>query len=295
MVAECVAPRGDTVPRMSETNDLAGKTMIVTGANTGIGRVTAETLAKRGAKVILASRSEEKTRPVIAGIRAAGGNADFLALDLADLGSVRRAAETFLATGEKLHVLVNNAGLAGARGLTKQGFEITFGTNHLGPFLFTTLLLPRLRETAPSRIVNVASRGHYRAPGIDWDAQRTSTATMTGFPEYCVSKLCNVLFTQELARGRAGEGVHSYALHPGAVASDVWREVPWGVRHVMKLFLLTNEQGARTQLWCATSPDVAAHDGRYYDDCKEKRAARITNDPQLAKTLWEKSEAWVAG
>ena len=217
-----------------------------------------------------------------------------LPLDLADLDAVRASAEAFLATGERLDVLVNNAGLAGAHGLTKQGFEITFGTNHLGPFLFTQLLLPRLRESAPARIVNVASRGHLRAPGIDWDAQRRPTASTTGFPEYCVSKLCNVLFTKELARGRAGAGVHSYALHPGGVATDVWREVPWGVRHVMKLFLLTNEEGARTQLWCATSPDVADHDGRYYDDRKEKRAARLADDADLARTLWEKSEAWVA-
>ncbi len=268
--------------------------MLVTGANTGIGRVTAEEFARRGARVFLASRSEEKTRPVIEGIRAGGGDAEFMALDLADLASVRSAAEGFLAKGERLDVLVNNAGLAGAKGLTKQGFELTFGTNHLGPFLFTTLLLPRLRESAPARIVNVASRGHYRAPGIDWDAQRRPTATTTGFPEYCVSKLCNVLFTKELARAKAGEGVQSYSLHPGAVASDVWREVPWGLRHILKLFLLTNEEGARTQIWCATSPEVADHDGKYYDDRKEKRPAPLADDPDLARTLWEKSEAWTA-
>lgn len=280
---------------MSSTRDLAGKTMIVTGANTGIGRVSAEELARRGARVHLACRSEEKTRPVIEGIRAAGGDAEFLHLDLADLDSVRASAERFLATSEPLHVLMNNAGLAGAHGLTKQGFELTFGTNHLGPFLFTKLLLPRLRESKPARIVNVASQGHYRAPGIDWDAQRKPTATTTGFPEYCVSKLCNVLFTKELARGKAGDGVRSYSLHPGGVATDVWREVPWGVRHLMKLFMLTNEEGARTQLWCATSPEVADHDGRYYDKCREKKPAKLADDAALAQTLWEKSEAWTAG
>ena len=280
---------------MSQTTELAGRTMIVTGANTGLGRVTAEDLCRRGARVHLAGRSEEKTRPVVEALRATGGDAEFMALDLADLASVRAAAEAFLASGESLHVLVNNAGIAGARGLTKQGFELTFGTNHLGPFLFTQLLLPRLRESAPARIVNVSSRGHYRAPGIDWEALRRPTASATGFPEYCVSKLCNVLFTKELARGKAGAGVHSYALHPGGVASDVWREVPWGIRHVMKLFMLTNEEGARTQLWCATSPDVAEHDGRYYDDRKEKKPAALADDAALARTLWEKSEAWTAG
>jgi NAD(P)-dependent dehydrogenase (short-subunit alcohol dehydrogenase family) len=279
---------------MAESNDLAGRTVIVTGANTGIGRVSAEVLAKRGARVFLACRSEEKTRPVLEGIRAAGGDAEFMPLDLADLDAVRASAQAFLDRGEKLHVLLNNAGLAGAKGTTKQGFELAFGTNHLGPFLFTKLLLPRLRESAPARIVNVASRGHYRATGIDWDALRRPAATATAFPEYCVSKLCNVLFTKELARGRAGEGVRSYALHPGAVASDIWREVPWGLRHLLTLFMLTNEQGARTQIWCASSPEVEGHDGRYYDSCREKQPSKLAEDPELARTLWEKSEAWVA-
>ena len=130
---------------------------------------------------------------------------------------------------------------------------------------------------------------------LDFPALRRSTQSRTGVAEYGVSKLCNVLFTKELARGRAGEGVHSYALHPGGVATDVWREVPWGIRHVMKLFMLTEEEGARTQLWCATSPDVAAHDGRYYDNLKEKKPAKLADDAALARTLWEKSEAWVAG
>lgn len=279
---------------MADAKELAGRTMLVTGANTGIGRATAEGLARRGARVFLACRSEEKTRPVIDAIRAAGGDAELLALDLADLVSVRAAAAAFLATGEKLHVLVNNAGLAGKQGTTKQGFELAFGTNHLGHFLFTTLLLPRLRESTPARIVNVSSEGHYRAKGIDWAALRRPPTTITAFPEYCVSKLCNVLFTKELARGRAGEGVHSYSLHPGGVASDAWREVPWGVRHLMKLFLITNEEGARTQLWCATSPDVADHDGRYYDKCQEKRPSRLADDVELAHTLWTKSEEWTA-
>lgn len=164
-------------------SDLAGKVMLVTGANTGIGRVSAETLARRGAKVFLACRSEEKTRPVLEGIRAAGGAAEFLALDLADLASVRRAAEAFLATGEPLHVLLNNAGLAGLQGLTRDGFEVAFGTNHLGHFLLTMLLLPRLRESKPARIVNVASIAHYDAKGIDFDALRTPAKKLGAMAE----------------------------------------------------------------------------------------------------------------
>ncbi|MFT3766658.1 MAG: SDR family oxidoreductase [Minicystis sp.] len=276
----------------TEARDLTGKVFLVTGANTGIGRVTAETLARRGGKVFLACRSEDKTRPVIDSIRAAGGAAEFLPLDLGSLASVRASAKAFLDRGEPLHVLVNNAGLAGFRGLTKDGFELVFGTNHLGPFVFTTLLLPRLRASAPARIVNVSSKAHYEAKGIDWDALRKPTKTITALREYEVSKLCNVLFTKELARGRAGEGVKSYSLHPGVVASDIWRKIPWPIRPLLLKRMITVEQGAETSLYCATSSEVADHDGRYYDECREKKPNPLADDAGLAKELWEKSEAW---
>jgi retinol dehydrogenase 12 len=271
--------------------DLEGRKVIITGANTGIGRSTAVELSRLGAHLVLACRSEERTRPVLDEIKQAGGRAEFVALDLADLQSVRSCAQHFLDKDEPLAILVNNAGLAGAHGTTKDGFEVTFGTNHLGPYLFTRLLLPSLERVKGARVVNVASTGHYRAKGIDWDAVRKPTATRTAFPEYCVSKLANVLFTAELAR-RAPATVHSYSLHPGAVASDVWREVPWGLRHVLKLFMLSNDQGARTTLYCATNPEVEDHNGRYYDSCREKRPSKLAQDEQLARTLWEKSAEW---
>ncbi|MBN9164240.1 MAG: SDR family oxidoreductase [Myxococcales bacterium] len=274
-------------------SSLKGRNIVVTGANTGIGRITAETLAKRGAKVTLACRSEEKTRPVLDAIAAAGGTAEFLELDLGDLASVRAAAQSLLDRGEPLHVLINNAGVASARGKTKDGFELAFGTNHLGHFLFTTLLLPRLRESAPARIVNVASKAHYRAAGVPFDRLREPTKSRTGWPEYASSKLCNVLFTKELARGRAGDGVKSYAVHPGVIASDLWRSLPSIVGPVIKLFMKSNEEGARSSIYCATSPEVAEHDGRYYDeDCREKRGSSLANDAARAEELWEKSEAW---
>jgi NAD(P)-dependent dehydrogenase (short-subunit alcohol dehydrogenase family) len=276
--------------------DVAGKNILVTGSNTGIGRITAETLARRGARVFLANRSEDKTRPVLEGIRAAGGKADFLALDLADFAKVRKAAEAFLALDLPLHVLVNNAGLAGPRGFTADGFELTFGTNHLGPYLFTRLILPAIEraasEAGEARIVNVASRGHFRAKeGIDLGAVKNPTS-LTGFPEYCVSKLANVLFTKELAR-RLPPNVTTYTLHPGAVATDVWREVPWGLRHFMKLFMLTEEQGAQTQIWCATADELRGQTGRYYDDRREKRPSRWADDEALARRLWDQSAEWV--
>jgi len=271
--------------------NLSGKLAIVTGANTGIGRVTAATLAKQGAHVLLACRSEERTRPAVDEITQAGGKAEFIALDLADLSSVRACAKAVLERDTPLPLLVNNAGLAGAHGLTKDGFELTFGTNHLGPYLFTRLLMPALERAGEARIVNVASAGHYRAKGIDWDAVKKPTASTSGFPEYCVSKLANVLFSSELAE-RAPKGVHSYSLHPGGVASDVWREVPWGLRHIVKLFLLTNEQGARTTLHCATSDAAGDQNGLYYDRCKPKTPSKLARDKALARALWDKSAAW---
>src|SRR2546422_481847 len=183
-------------------SDLEGKTFLVTGANTGIGRETARALADRGAKVFLAGRSEAKVRPVIDEIAERTGNTTlaFLSLDLGDVSSVRSCAAAFLATGEPLHGLINNAGLAGQRGLTESGFEVHFGTNYVGPFLLTSLLIDRLRDGAPSRIVNVSSDAHYRARDIDYEAVRTRTKSRTGFSEYAVSKLANVLHAQELAR-----------------------------------------------------------------------------------------------
>ncbi|GAA3544400.1 SDR family oxidoreductase [Nocardioides daeguensis] len=275
--------------------DLTGQTFLVTGANTGIGKETVRGLAGRGARVVVAGRSAEKTRAAIREITADTGNADldFLPLDLGDLASVRTAAETFLASGERLDVLVNNAGLAGKRGMSASGFELAFGTNHVGPFLFTELLRDRIVETGPGRIVNVASTGHYRAPGIDWKAVRRPSATRTAFDEYCVSKLANVLHARELGRRLEGTGVTTYSLHPGAIASDVWREVPFGLRQAMKLFLKSPQQGARTSLYCATSPDVGGVTGRYYDSEREKRPSKVVTDA-LAAELWARSEEWVA-
>lgn len=271
---------------------LDGTRAVVTGANTGIGRVTALELAGRGAHVVLACRSEDKTRPVLDEIRAKGGRAEFLALDLADLTKVRAAAAELREADATIDLLVNNAGLAGAHGTTEDGFELTFGTNHVGPYLFTRLVLPLITRAKAARIVTVASTGHYRAKGIDWQAVRERTRTTTAFPEYCVSKLANVLFSAELAR-RLPAHVHTYSLHPGAVASDVWREVPWGVRHVLKLFLLSNEQGARTTLHCATSDEAGKETGLYYDACAPRRPSKLAQDPQLARELWEKTAAWV--
>jgi retinol dehydrogenase 12 len=269
------------------------RTVVVTGANTGIGLATASALAGQGWRVFVACRSEGKGAAAVAGIKAATGNdaVFLLMLDLADLASVRTCAAEFLARGEPLHVLINNAGVAGRRGLTKQGFELMFGVNHLGHFLLTELLLERLTSSGPARVVTVASDAHYSARGIDWDALRRPARGITGLGAYAVSKLCNVLFSQELARRTEGTGVHAYALHPGVVASDIWRRVPWPVRPLVTRRMLTVDQGAQTSLYCATSPSVAGDSGRFYDKCALREASEVAT-PELGRALWERSEAW---
>jgi len=270
--------------------DLDQRFIVITGANTGIGRSTALRLAERGATLVLACRSEDKTRPVLEEVRALGaGDAQFVALNLGDLDSVRACAARIDAMGRPIDVLLNNAGVAGARGATKQGFELAFGTNHVGHFLLTMLLVPRIRAAKGARIVNVASRAHYDAKGIDFDAVRRTTKSVTGLPEYAVSKLANVLFTRQLAKRLGPTGVHSYALHPGVVASDAWRRVPWPIRPLMKLGMISNDEGAKTSLYCATSPEVASQDGRYYDSCREKKPSDLALDDSLAERLWDKS------
>ncbi len=268
---------------------------MVTGGNTGIGRATAAGLARRGGRVYVACRSPEKGRRAVADIAAATGSeaVAFLPLDLADLASVRRCAEQFLALGEPLHVLINNGGVAGQRGITRDGFELAFGVNHIGHFALTAALLDRLAASAPARVVTVASDAHYQAGGVDFEAARRPTASISGLREYAVSKLCNVLFSQELARRVQGRGITTYALHPGVVASDIWRRVPWPIRPLIKLRMISPEEGAVTSLYCATSDSVAAVTGRFYDDSREREPSNIAT-PDLARALWEHSQAWVA-
>ncbi|MEM9193794.1 MAG: SDR family oxidoreductase [Myxococcota bacterium] len=271
------------------------RVFMVTGANTGIGRVTALELARQGGHVIMACRSEERTLPVRDEIRSSTGNpnVEFLKLDLASLASVREAAAAFLGRDLPLHVLVNNAGLAGARGQTADGFELAFGVNHLGHFLLTLLLMERLTASAPARVVHVASRAHTRLRRpIDFDVLRGPTRTRVGLREYAVSKLANVLFSRELAERVRSRRVHSYALHPGVVASDVWRKVPWPARALMKRLMLTNEEGAATTLFCATSAEVAHETGLYYSDCRRKEPSEFATNDALAKELWMRSAAW---
>ena len=274
--------------------DLEGRTCVVTGANTGIGRATARELARRGARVVLACRSRLRTEAALDEVRRAGGSdaAHFVELNLGSLDSVRKAAGELLARPDPIHVLINNAGLAGKRGLTADGFELTFAVNHLGHFLLTHLLLERIRSSAPARVVTVASKAHFGAPGIDFDALRARTASSTGFREYEVSKLANVLFSAELGRRLAGTRVTTYALHPGVIASDIWRNLPWPVRPLAKLFMKSIEDGAATTLWCASAPELATETGQYYDDLERYNPSTVARDEALARELWRRSVSW---
>ncbi|MEZ4400456.1 MAG: SDR family oxidoreductase [Kofleriaceae bacterium] len=275
--------------------DLHDRHIVITGANTGIGKETARALAARGARLTLACRTEAKTRPVIDELIKATGNEriTFIGLDLGDLAAVRACADQLVARGEPIHVLINNAGLAGPRGLTKDGFELAFGTNHLGHFLFTTRLMPLIVDNPGARIVNVASASHYQAKGIDWDAVRQRTRSTTGMAEYAVSKLANVLFTAELARRYTPAQVCAYALHPGVIASDIWgRRMPRPLAWLITRFMKSTADGARTSIYCAASPAVAGVSGRYYTDEQERRPSRVATDAALAAELWQRSVAW---
>ncbi len=278
------------------SQDLQGRTYLVTGANSGIGKVAAQAYAARGGRVLMLCRSIEKATPVFDEIRAATGNTDveLIPLDLSNLASVRDCARGILARDLPIHGLIHNAGIAGPRGVTAQGFEIGFGTNHLGHFLLTTLLLERLIASAPARVVTVSSEAHYKPKRWEWEPLQKTTRSTTGFHEYGVSKLANVLFTRELARRTAGTGVTTYTLHPGVVATDVWRRIPRPLSSLAKLFMRSSEDGARTTIYCATSPAVAGHSGRYYQDEREKKPSRLSEDDALARELWERSEAWTA-
>lgn len=277
--------------------DLQGRTFFVTGANSGIGRAMVEALAARGGSVVLASRSKERTEPVLDGIRRShpGANAEFLEIDVSDLASVRTAAGRFLATGRPIDVLVNNAGIAGTRALSRDGFDLTYATNHIGPFLLTNLLLPRLRAAPEGRIVNVSSVAHMGVKRLDWAGlERRAEPKRSGFPDYAVTKLMNVLHAKELARRLAGTRVTTSALHPGGVASNIWRAVPQPFQWLLKQFLLSNEEGAQTPLYCAAAPELGTVTGRYYDKCREVAPNPLADDAALAQELWVRTEAAIA-
>jgi retinol dehydrogenase-12 len=268
-----------------------GRTCLVTGATSGIGRATAVGLARWGAHVLLACRSAERAAPVLTEIGSFDGSAAFVPLDLADLDSVRTCAHLVADRDQPLHLLVNNAGVAGRKGQTTQGFELAFGVTHLGHFLLTRLLLDQLRAGAPARVITVSSAAHNGAKRLDFDALQQPTRHAAGLVEYQVAKLCNVLFTQELARRLDGRAVTAYAVHPGLVATDIWRAIPRLVRPLVTRWMQSPADGAARVLHCATAPLAALTSGAYYEDDAPKAPNQIAT-PALAAALWSHSQEW---
>jgi NAD(P)-dependent dehydrogenase (short-subunit alcohol dehydrogenase family) len=257
---------------------------MITGPSSGIGLATALEMGRLGYHVVAAGRSPELTMEVVDQINEAGGSAEFLPLDLASLDSCRKAAATFVQTGRTVDILINNAGVGGVRGLTEDGFEIHFGVNHMGHFLFTHLLDPTFRPG--SRIVVVSSEMHRRANGIDFETVRRKTRSVGGWSEYGTSKLANILFARHLATLRPDW--RTYSLHPGVADTNIFPKVA-------KPFFRNRKpahEAARTSVWCATSDEVANQTGLYYSRMSIAEPSPTAQDDLLAGELWERSAAW---
>ncbi|MEX2255256.1 MAG: SDR family oxidoreductase [Acidimicrobiia bacterium] len=281
---------------------MTDRSVLITGANTGIGKATAVGLARDGMQVVITSRDRARGNAAVEEIRAESGSdrVEVMELDLADLASVRTFADAYLASHDRLDVLVNNAGVVqGSRTQTRDGFETTFGVNHLGPFLLTQLLLDRIRESAPSRIVVVSSHAHKSArQGLDFDDLQ-SERKYSSFGVYGKSKLANIYFTRELARRLEGAGVTANAAHPGFVASRFGRDGDGGRLGEIAMtlgqpFALSPEKGARTSIYLAKSPDVADITGGYFYKSKPSQPSKVALDGEAARRLWAVSEELVS-
>jgi retinol dehydrogenase-14 len=279
---------------------MAGRVCLVTGATSGIGRATAHALAGRGASVVILGRRRAELEAVAAEMRADTGNDNVTVLlaDLASLESIRQAADRFRAEHDRLHVLINNAGVnLNHRRVTVDGFETTFAVNHLAPFLLTNLLLDLLERNAPSRVVTVSSTA-FRRGRIDFDDLQAARS-FSGIRAYSQSKLANVLFTNELARRLQGTGVTANSVHPGVVRGTGLGQgerfplpirVLWAlVRPVMK----SPEQGARTSVYAASSPDLEGVSGRFFVNSRPARTSAAAGDRALAERLWTVSSQLV--
>jgi len=290
--------------------DLHGKLVLLTGGSSGLGQESARALAARGAHVVITARDAAKGRAVVAGITASTGNihVELEELELGSLASIRAFATRFLARHDRLDVLVNNAGvMACPLGHTSDGFELQFGTNHLGHFLLTCLLAPALRRGAPSRIVSLSSRGHHLSP-VDFDDPNFERRPYQKWASYGQSKTANVLFAVGLERRLGGAGVHAYALHPGAIMTELGRHlVPEDIEFLRSrtapgttLSFKSVEAGAATSCFAASAPELERRGGIYLEDCHVATVNDAPNaldgvktyaiDPENAERLWKLSE-----
>jgi len=284
-----------TIGRCKSTTDLTGKTAIVTGSNAGIGYYTALDFAKRNCRVILACRNVKKAELAAEEIRTVSGNPNVLTmvLDTSRLHSVQEFAKEFLATENRLDILVNNAGIARFQGLSKEGLDQVMATNYFGHFLLTNLLLDCMKKTGSSRVVNVSSLIHAAVWSLDLKTLATPDESNFMKSTYGRSKLCNVLFTVELARRLQGTGVTTYSLHPGGVATKIRYSLPAPLLFLSNVFLYmmkSPDEGAQTSIYCSVEPGIEAHNGKYFSDCQLKEPSLLSKDAALAKKLWEATE-----
>ncbi|XP_072051370.1 retinol dehydrogenase 12-like [Amphiura filiformis] len=288
---------------------LHGKTAIITGANSGIGKETAIDLARRGARVIIACRNPVKAEEAVKEIqrRSGSSNVIYRHLDLSDQGSVRRFAEEFLKEEPRLDYLINNGGIlkAPTGHRTAEGYNMVFATNHFGPFLLTLLLLDLLKKSSPSRIINVSSLSHtvVKYSEMQFDQKDSQGRIYPGLREYERSKVANILFTKELARRLEGTGVSAFTLHPGLVktnfvdsTSEFIGPSKIGLFLTMLMFKLSilligidEEAGAQTTIYCALEESLTELSGGYFDNCRLTQETEVARDAGLATKLWEVS------
>ena len=276
---------------LSPQSNMTGKTCLITGATSGIGRATARALAEMGAQLMLVARDRSRGEETCGEIQRGTGNrqVELMIADLSSQQSIRELAAEYLASNRPLHVLINNAGVVNtSRSLTTDGIETVFAVNHLAYFLLTHLLLDRLTQSAPARIVNVASDAH-RFGGINFDdlqgARRYRIMRIYG-----QSKLANILFTYELARRLTGTGVTVNCLHPGAVGTRLGHNNGAWARAIIGLlrpFFRTSEQGAATSIFLASSPTVEDVTGKYFSNSRETRSSKASYDAAAAQRLWD--------
>ena len=273
--------------------NLKGKTAIITGATSGIGKVTALAIAREGAHLVLPVRNMEKGEALREEIISETGNKsiELMSCDLASLDSIRSFAKSFLTKYDQLHLLVNNAGLwESKRKESSDGIEMNFAVNHLAPFLMTNLLLDVIKKSAPARIINVSSTAHkYAKMNFDdlegekrWDSMKS----------YAQSKLSNIFFTRKLARELEGTGVTVNCLHPGVVSTHLFDNMPGFFRRIFGLFMISPEKGAETSIFLATSPEVENISGAYFKKKKRAKTTMHAEDMKAADILWEVSKEY---
>ncbi len=270
------------------------KTILITGGNDGIGRATAQALAQKGATVILACRNQEKGQAAREAMQKETGNEriDLIPLDLSDFSKIKTAADVFRKRYDKLDVLINNAAaFTSTLQKTAQGFEMQFGVNHLGHFLFTNLLLEPLKAAAAPRVVTVSSSAHYNGK-IDFENLRGEKGNYSSFPAYRQSKLANLIFAREFAKQHPD--IVSNALHPGVVATRFGsKDTNWFISlawNIMKLGMISPEKGAKTSIYLASAPEAGEFTGQYLNDKQQKKRGNpLALDEELAGKLWKYS------